>query len=199
MKIIAIDGASGTGKSVLINRLDDYFSHIAGIQPGQVRKERLIDIELERQLDEYKHGMSERDMRSQYCDALIRAYQDGYHRLLRLDAGFQRIRGCQLIFLLDRYLLSLYAIQGKQWGMTGLFERCSDIRMPDKQFIIRLAGEDRPEDELFAAAEIEWERHGFNGHRCLPISNVLSNDDDNLDSRGYLSVREEIENYLNLL
>ena len=77
MKIIAIDGASGTGKSVLINRLDDYFSHIAGIQPGQVRKERLIDIELERQLDEYKHGMSERDMRSQYCDALIRAIKTG--------------------------------------------------------------------------------------------------------------------------
>lgn len=195
MKIIALDGASGTGKSVLIDRLDDYFSHIAGIQTGQVRKERLIDIELERQLDKYKHDATERDMRSQYCEALIHAYRDGYRKLVRLDADFQRTNGCQLIFLLDRYLLSLYAIQGQQWGITGLFDRCRDIRMPDKQFIIRLVGEERPEDRLFIDAEIEWERHGFDGHRSLPISNILSNDKIYNDT-GLNAVRVAIEDYL---
>ena len=189
MKIIALDGASGTGKSVLIGRLKTYFE-----ATGRVRIERLISKELEVSLDEFKKSGSD-DMRPAFCDALLNAYREGYNRLCEQDAHFRKNNNTELIFILDRYLLSLYAIQGRQWGISDLHERCRDIRKPDGQFIIRLPGEIRPEDQLFIDAADEWRNHDFHG-AIWNIRNKLSYNQNMLDDGGYYEVRETISQFL---
>ncbi len=180
MKIIALDGASGTGKSVLIGRLKEYF---ASTSREQVRVERLLNEDLEKKLDEFKVSGSD-EMRPAFCDALIQAYRDGYERLHEEDAEFRRRNSnSELIFILDRYLLSLYAIQGRQWGIRNLHERCNNIPKPDGQFIIRLMGEIRTEDQFFLDAAEEWSRYDFHGI-IWNIQNRLSHNKECLDNGG---------------
>ncbi len=198
MKIIALDGASGTGKSVLIGQLNAYFRNTPGIRNDQVRIERLLDSELEKRLDDLKKTSSMEEQRPEYCETLVRAYRDGCARLHREDAIFQRENdGCELIFILDRYLFSLYAIQGLQWGIRGLYDQCRDIQKPELQFLIRLASRMRPEDQIFQVATEEWRRHGYRPART--IQNTLSYNDQKLDPAGYLEVRSAILDYLHTL
>lgn len=195
MRIIALDGASGTGKSVLIGRLQGYFE---SVRRDQVRVERLLTKELERDLDRIRRVDDiEEDMHSQFCDALIRSYREGYDRLLDEDATFQRNNNGELIFILDRYLLSLYAIQGIQWGIGNLYERCANIPKPDGQFIIRLAGKIRPEDMPFIDAARDWLSHDFHGNIWY-IQNRLSNNQNYLDNSGYNAVKDNIIRFLGI-
>lgn len=194
MKIIALDGASGTGKSVLIGRLKNYFE-VTG--KTQVRIERLLDTELENNLDDYKKSDSY-NMRPAFCEALIKAYWNGYVRLRNEDTDYRRENNNnELIFILDRYLLSLYSIQGKQWGISNLHERCRNIPKPDGQFLIRLACEVRPEDKFFLEAADEWRENDFHGE-IWDIQNKLSYNQNRLDNSGYNEVKDTIRRFLEI-
>ncbi|MCH5179736.1 MAG: hypothetical protein J1F32_00775 [Erysipelotrichales bacterium] len=189
MIIIAFDGASGTGKSVMINLLKEFFQHA---HRADVCVERIISSELETKLDEFKKSGT-KDMHQEYCEMLIKAYKDGYNRLCQKEAEFQKInRNKELIVILDRYLLSLFAIQGEQWGINNLYDRCKaeNIPLPDLQFIIQLANKSLPEDEYFRAAgkkfdtEKQW------------IRNMLSYSDIEYNILGYEFVRDYILDFL---
>lgn len=194
MKIIALDGASGTGKSVLIRRLKNYFEVTGNMQ---VRIERLLDTDLESNLDEFKKTNSE-NLRPVFCETLIKAYWEGYVRLLNEDDEYRRENNNnELIFILDRYLLSLYSIQGKQWGISNLHERCRNIPKPDGQFIIRLSGEFRPEDKFFLEAADEWHNKDFHGEIWV-IQNKLSYNNNRLDNSGYNEVKDTIRRFLEI-
>lgn len=184
MKIIAFDGASGAGKSVLIKRLKKYFEDTH----KEVRIERLLSNELVKELDELKKS-DDVDMHSKFCKALINAYRSGCDRLRKEEADFkEKNNNKDLIFILDRYLLSLYAIQGKQWGISDLHKQCIDenIPNPDMQFIIQIQDKQLPEDPYFEAAAEDFDV------TPIWIQNRLSYNNNKYDDLGYEHAKKEI-------
>lgn len=150
MRIIALDGASGSGKTVIISRLQAYFNKMGR---NGIRIERLLDKSSGQKLDNLKNDHKSMLPYHDLCNELVHAYQEGSDRLRTIDASYAKEHnGHELIFILDRYLLSLYAIQGLQWGIAGLEKMCSAIPYPDLQFIIRKAGPIRQEDKFFKDA-----------------------------------------------
>ncbi|MCM1009084.1 MAG: hypothetical protein NC485_14445 [Ruminococcus flavefaciens] len=191
MRIIALDGASGSGKTVIISRLQSYFERTGR---SEVRIERLLDKTLEQKLDNLKNEHEPALHYRRLCNELVCAYREGCNRLRELDAVYAREHNGQcLIFILDRYLLSLYAVQGLQWGIYGLEKLCSNIPYPDGQFIIRKAGTIRQEDQLFIDAARAWSNE-FKG-TIWKIQNTLSGTDAYHDG-GFDEVKQTIQMFL---